>query len=205
MYLTMQFFFNAPCRHLREERGKAAARAIELQRAGNPANERRAAAAAAAALARTWFIDSDFAAAPAPPEQAGTLDTVTCLSVTKWIQLHRGDEGLKAFFLKIWTLLSPGGLLILEPQPWSSYKAAASKLKKRGGGGEEGKKGGAHAEEETESALPVRPEDLELRPDAFPDYLCDTLGFRLVKRMHVDPSSSAKGFDRPMYVFRKPS
>jgi 7SK snRNA methylphosphate capping enzyme len=36
--------------------------------------------------------------------------------------LNWGDAGLKAFFAKIRDSTRPGGTLILEPQPWSTYK-----------------------------------------------------------------------------------
>jgi len=49
-------------------------------------------------------------------------DLILCLSVTKWIQLNEGDEGLKRLFKKIYKLLDEGGLFVLEPQPYHSYK-----------------------------------------------------------------------------------
>lgn len=46
--------------------------------------------------------------------------------------------------------------------------------------------------------------ELALRPEALPDLLVDRLGFRLVKRLQP-PSAAAAGFDRPMFLFRKPA
>lgn len=50
-----------------------------------------------------------------------------CLSVTKWVHLNGGDEGLKKLFAKVADALAPGGWFILEPQPWRSYKQARRK------------------------------------------------------------------------------
>ena len=45
-------------------------------------------------------------------------------SVSKWIHLNEGDEGLKTFFRRVHDVLRPGGVFILEPQPWESYRKA---------------------------------------------------------------------------------
>eukprot|EP00494_Astrolonche_serrata_P023243 UN23501 len=42
-------------------------------------------------------------------------DIITCFSVTKWIQLHHGDDGIKKLFQKVKDCLSKNGYFILEP------------------------------------------------------------------------------------------
>ncbi|KAF8970239.1 Bicoid-interacting protein 3-domain-containing protein [Flammula alnicola] len=45
-------------------------------------------------------------------------------SVSKWIHLNGGDEGLKHFFQRVHDVLKPGGTFVLEPQSWESYAKA---------------------------------------------------------------------------------
>jgi 7SK snRNA methylphosphate capping enzyme len=113
---------------------------------------------------------------------AESVDAVLLLSVTKWIQLQHGDAGLKEAFARIWRSLRPGGVLVLEPQPLQSYK----KRKKR-----------------ATQAMREHLRAMQLLPEAFPAYLCDTVGFVLLATHH--PDSESKGFRRPLYVFQKPA
>lgn len=71
-------------------------------------------------------LQGDMSAARSPVEP-GSCDTALCLSVTKWVHLNGGDAGLKTLFAALHTALTPGGLLVLEPQPWRSYKQALRK------------------------------------------------------------------------------
>lgn len=82
-------------------------------------------------------------------------DVAIAFSITKWIHLHGGDEGLLAFFRKIHTVLRPGGVLLLEPQGWENY-AKAKKLT---------------------PTLSETYKTLQLRPSEFPTLLRD-IGFK---------------------------
>lgn len=165
------------------------ARASAARAPGTPPAERKAVRRALASLAQTWFVHGDFLAGAAAP---GSVDTITALSVTKWVHLHAGDAGLRAFFAKVRSLLAPGGHFVVEPQPWRSYQAAAGKMRRQG----------VAAEDLPRGAYFHRLDQLRLRPEALPDVLCDEFGFRLVRRLQP-PSDAAAGFDRHVLVFRK--
>lgn len=46
------------------------------------------------------------------------------LSITKWIHLNDGDDGIRAFFARVHAVLRQGGMFVLEVQPWDSYAKA---------------------------------------------------------------------------------
>lgn len=54
--------------------------------------------------------------------------------MTKWIHLQSLNAGLLTFFKKCHDKLNPGGRLVLEPQPFSTYQRSV-KMSTRGQGG----------------------------------------------------------------------
>ncbi|CAI5518764.1 unnamed protein product [Closterium sp. Naga37s-1] len=111
---------------------------------------------------------------------AASADTVLCLSVTKWVHLNWGDAGLIAFFANIFQTLRPGGVLILEPQPWSSYK----------------KKQGLTQESKEHYSR------IKIFPSHFRELLLDKIGFQRVEEL-TTAVSATRGFDRPLFAYYK--
>jgi 7SK snRNA methylphosphate capping enzyme len=93
--------------------------------------------------------------------------------------LNWGDGGLRTLFARFQKQLRPNGLLILEIQPWSSYK------KKKAMTADTYK----HFKE------------IKMRPNQFPEVLEKEYGLKLERRLEP-PTGSAEGFDRPIDVFR---
>lgn len=59
-------------------------------------------------------------------ENINAFDVVFCFSITMWIHLNHGDDGLKLFLEKVSRL---GNFLVIEPQPWKCYRTAVKRLK----------------------------------------------------------------------------
>lgn len=58
---------------------------------------------------------------------ANRFDVVSCMSITMWIHLNNGDDGLLRF-LDIVNQLSI--TLVIEPQPWKCYQNAVRRMKR---------------------------------------------------------------------------
>ncbi|XP_007528598.1 RNA 5'-monophosphate methyltransferase [Erinaceus europaeus] len=57
------------------------------------------------------------------------FDIGFCMSVTMWIHLNHGDHGLWEFLAHLSSLCH---YLLVEPQPWKCYRAAARRVRKLG-------------------------------------------------------------------------
>eukprot|EP00939_MAST-03C_sp_MAST-3C-sp1_P000199 g199.t1 len=112
--------------------------------------------------------------------EEGTYDTVLCLSVSKWIHLNWGDEGIRRLFRKVYQLLVPGGRFLLEPQPWKSYR---KKYK---------------ITERTKKNFYA----IAMRPTEFKTFLTETVGFRRVSLLGK-PEGCVRGFRRAIYEYIK--
>lgn len=112
---------------------------------------------------------------------------ILCLSISKWIHLNYGDDGIKFMFKRIFKQLNPNGILILETQPFNTYKKR-SKLT---------------------SEILQNYKSIELKPEQFESYLLsDEIGFveswcmndsEIMKQQTNLP----KGFHRMLQVFVK--
>ncbi|GAQ79636.1 hypothetical protein KFL_000340380 [Klebsormidium nitens] len=124
------------------------------------------------------FRKENFVVSPVEEEK---YDVVMSLSVVKWIHLNWGDDGLLRFFSKVYKSLKPGGLFILEPQPWKSYKSnrAVSETTQR------------HFKE------------IKILPDQFSNVLQSKIGFRSADIVTPAVPGSIGGFGRAIYLYRK--
>ncbi|KAJ6635630.1 putative RNA methyltransferase CG1239 [Pseudolycoriella hygida] len=111
------------------------------------------------------------------------FDTILCLSVTKWIHLNCGDDGLKLAFRRMFKQLLPGGRLILEAQDMKSYKRRKNLTPN----------------------IAANYKNIKFFPEMFDQYLLSSdIGFEKVFSIYT-PKNDAKGFQRPIKVFVKGS
>ncbi|NXW84601.1 MEPCE enzyme, partial [Alopecoenas beccarii] len=109
--------------------------------------------------------------------QRPEFDVVLCLSLTKWVQLNWGDEGLKRLFRRVYRHLRPGGVLLLEPQPWASYRKRKSLTE----------------------TIYRNYQRIRLRPEQFPAYLTSPeVGFDSYELLGT-PQHAAKGGGTPFW------
>ncbi|XP_015260770.1 PREDICTED: 7SK snRNA methylphosphate capping enzyme-like [Cyprinodon variegatus] len=123
------------------------------------------------------FIQGDYVAEKEAWPGRGKYDVILCLGVTKWVQLQWGDRGVARLFRRAYQSLSPGGLLILEPQPWSSY---------------------IRSKRASETTL-RNFRTLRIRPEHFTSFLTDSVGFSSYRLL------THTGDHRPIYLFHKGS
>jgi len=111
------------------------------------------------------------------------FDVVLCLSTTKWIHLNWGDKGIYQLFRKVHSLLVDGGLLILEPQTWKTYKKKS------------------HMTKETLKNY----KSIQFKPDSFIEFLTNQLSFVLLNTLCL-PSNmvlSESFSSRKIYILQK--
>lgn len=121
------------------------------------------------------FIQGDYVSVRDVWPGQGHYDVIICLSLTKWVHLQAGDSGVARLFKRAYHSLSPGGLFILESQPWSRY---------------------CHSKRVSETTY-RNYRSIRLKPHQFTSYLTETVGFssyRLIKNT---------GNQRPIYLFHK--
>lgn len=113
--------------------------------------------------------------------EENSCDAALCLSVTKWIQLNWGDAGLLKLFRNIFHALSPGGIFLVEPQPWRSYKQAFKKQ---------------NMPPETRAHF----RDIKIKPSDYRGVLRDTIGFASVETLRDADLTAGTEFDRTVLL-----
>jgi 7SK snRNA methylphosphate capping enzyme len=120
------------------------------------------------------------------------FDVIFLLSVTKWIHVHHGDDGLRRIFAMCFQMLSSGGEMVVEPQLWSSYTSCITV----------DDQGAIRSKFNPNVHLELRP-DYDQGPLSF-WHVLEQIGF-VGGTMLFKPDAEAKGFlRRPIWSFRKP-
>lgn len=109
-------------------------------------------------------------------------DLIMMMSVSKWLHMKSGDDGIKRIFGRVKDSLVPGGVFLLEPQPTKSYKAARRK--------------GAVAPNLTVDKF-------KLKPEMFPKYLVEECGFERMEQLRDKLPKNTPFGTRPIMAFYK--
>lgn len=107
-------------------------------------------------------------------------NTILALSITKWIHLNWGDDGIKRFFKRAYRNLKSGGIFIVEPQEYKAYYRSAKR----------------------NASLKAMYLNLKFMPDKFTDYLLNEVGFKECIDLGV-PKAKHAGFQRSILAFLK--
>ncbi|KAJ0495765.1 putative RNA methyltransferase bin3, bin3-type S-adenosyl-L-methionine binding protein [Helianthus annuus] len=129
---------------------------------------------------RVSFWKENFIFGSSTPRD-NVYDTILCLSVSKWIHLNWGDEGLITLLSKVWRLLKPDGVSILEPQPWKSYISCR----------------------QVSEVASTNYKNLTIFPQQFQEILLDKIGFRKIENLSSSLTGSKTGFNRPIFALWK--
>lgn len=113
------------------------------------------------------------------------LELMISFSVTKWIHLNWGDDGLLFLLLKCYSLLKKFGILILEFQNYSSY----------------------HKKKDYTEQIRKNYESIRIKPESIPTILqkigMQMLSMRKPNSMSTLSRTVTKGFNRPIVVMKK--
>lgn len=103
-------------------------------------------------------------------------DVILALSITKWIHLNWGDDGIKCLFKRCFNLLRDQGSFIIEIQPYESY----------------------HKKTKSNETFKHNLKEMALKPEKFEEYLLSNeIGFKRIQHLGVSRHES-KGFQRPI-------
>lgn len=165
---------------------------------------RASALAFEAEISDCTFSCADFMASPRDFFSAASLsgepetarfDTILLLSITKWLHLHHGDDGMRALFAALHAYLAhEGGTLVVEPQEYENCESPRSRRPKPS----RSPAGGFADVKATNKNKALKPMfyTLKMRPP-FEEEL-KAAGFSLVQTIEREEG----GFSRPLLVWR---
>ena len=105
---------------------------------------------------------------------------VFCMSVSKWIHLHGGDDAVRRALRRMCLEVRADGIVVLEPQVWETY----------------GRKKNMTPETASNYA------SINFFPEQFVEYMERECEMQLMALISGDENAS-KGFQRPIYILQR--